>query len=240
MTFKSTIASCSNCNLRELCLPTSLSSADIQRLEAVFSSRLRIPQGGLLFSSGTPFTALYNIRSGFFKTCVSLEDGREQVTGFQMAGEIIGLDGIVNEYHNCNAVALEDAEVCVMPYAEIERLSQELPELQRHMHKIMSGEIVRENAVMMLLGSMSAEERLAAFLLNLVKRLRARGFSSSELLLRMTREEIGSYLGLTLNTVSRVFSKFREKGIVNVKQRYVQILKIDELELIYDSQSYNE
>lgn len=159
-----------------------------------------------------------------FKTCIASEDGRDQVTGFQMAGEIIGLDGIVDDHHTCDAIALEDAEVCVMPFDRIEELSREVPALQSHVHKIMSREIVREHGVMLLLGSMRAEERLATFLLNLVQRLHARGFSQSELILRMTREEIGSYLGLKLETVSRAFSKFAEEGLVEVKQRHVRIL----------------
>jgi len=191
----------------------------------------------MLFSNGDAFTSLYAIRTGFFKTCVSTEDGREQVTGFQMAGEIIGLDGIVSDYHSCNAVALEDAEVCVMPFANVEELSREFPVLQRHVHKIMSREIVRENGVMMLLGNMRAEERLAAFLLNLVQRLHARGFSQSELVLRMPREEIGSYLGMKLETVSRTFSKFSDEGIIEVKQRYVRIMKPDALKMIFNPQT---
>ena len=162
-------------------------------------------------------------------------DGRDQVTGFQMAGEIIGLDGIVGDRHSCDAVALEDAEVCVMPYDRIEELSREVPALQSHVHKIMSREIVREHGVMLLLGSMRAEERLAAFLLNLVQRLHARGFSQSELVLRMTREEIGSYLGLKLETVSRTFSKFADDGVVEVKQRYVRIVDTDALRAIVNA-----
>jgi len=215
---------CSNCNLRELCMPMGLSPEEIERLDQVVASRRKVKRGMALFRNGEKFNALYAIRTGFFKTCVASEDGRDQVTGFQMAGEIIGLDGIVNDHHTCDAVALEDAEVCVMPFDRIEDLSREINSLQRHVHKIMSREIVREHGVMLLLGSMRAEERLAAFLLNLVQRLHARGFSSSELILRMTREEIGSYLGLKLETVSRTFSKFVEDGIVEVKQRHVRIL----------------
>ena len=138
--------------------------------------------------------------------------------------------------HTCDAVAIEDAEVCVMPFDAIERLSREVTALQTHVHKIMSREIVREHGVMLLLGSMRAEERLAAFLLNLVQRLHARGFSQSELILRMTREEIGSYLGLKLETVSRTFSKFVEEGIVEVKQRHVRILDAEALKLIVNPQ----
>ncbi len=220
---------CSNCNLRELCMPLGLSSVELDRIDDMVASRRKIKRGSTLFRNGEKFANLYAIRTGFFKTCVASEDGRDQVTGFQMAGEVIGLDGIVNDHHTCDAVALEDAEVCVMPFDRIEDLSREINALQRHVHKIMSREIVRENGVMLLLGSMRAEERLAAFLLNLVQRLHARGFSQSELVLRMTREEIGSYLGLKLETVSRTFSRFVEDGIVEVRQRHVRILNTDAL-----------
>lgn len=220
---------CSNCNLRELCMPVGLSGSDLDKLDDLVAVRRKIKRGTALFANGDRFSALYAIRTGFFKTTVAIEDGRDQVTGFQMAGEVIGLDGIVSDRHSCDAIALEDAEVCVMPYERIEDLSREVPALQSHVHKIMSREIVREHGVMLLLGSMRAEERLAAFLLNLVQRLHARGFSQSELVLRMTREEIGSYLGLKLETVSRTFSKFAEDGIIEVKQRHVRILETQAL-----------
>ncbi|MEO6291015.1 MAG: fumarate/nitrate reduction transcriptional regulator Fnr [Burkholderiaceae bacterium] len=220
---------CSNCNLRELCMPMGLSNDELDRIDDMVASRRKIKRGETLFRNGEKFTSLFAIRTGFFKTCVASEDGRYQVTGFQMAGEIIGLDGIVNDNHSCDAVALEDAEVCVMPFDRIEELAREVNALQRHVHKIMSREIVREHGVMLLLGSMRAEERLAAFLLNLVQRLHARGFSQSELILRMSREEIGSFLGMKIETVSRTFSKFVEDGIVEVKQRHVRILNTEAL-----------
>ena len=229
---------CSNCNLRELCMPMGLSDHDLNRLDELVAVRKKIKRGTTLFTNGERFSSLYAIRTGFFKTCLATEDGRDQVTGFQMAGEIIGLDGIVNDHHTCDAVALEDAEVCVMPFERIEELSREVTALQSHVHKIMSREIVREHGVMLLLGSMRAEERLAAFLLNLVQRLHARGFSQHELVLRMTREEIGSYLGLKLETVSRTFSKFVEEGIVEVKQRHVRILDTDALHSIVNHQNH--
>lgn len=147
----------------------------------------------------------------------------------------MGLDGIVADKHHCNAIALEDAEVCVMPFNHNEDLSREIPMLQRHVHKIMSREIVRENGVMMLLANMRAEERLAAFLLNLLQRLHARGYSKSELILRMTREEIGSYLGMKLETVSRTFSKFGDEGIIEVKQKNVRILDHAKLQSIFNA-----
>ena len=218
-------------------MPMGLSDGDLGKLDELETQRRRIKRGSALFSNGDKFNALYAIRVGFFKTCVTTEGGRDQVTGFQMAGEIMGLDGIVGDRHTCDAVALEDAEVCVMPYERIEDLSRDVPALQTHVHRIMSREIVRDHGVMLLLGSMRAEERLAAFLLNLVQRLQARGFSSSELVLRMTREEIGSYLGLKLETVSRTFSKFAEEGIVEVKQRHVRILSSDALRAIVNTPS---
>ena len=210
-------------------MPIGLSDQDLLKLDDLVGTRRKVKRGSTLFNNGEKFSSLYAIRTGFFKTCLATEDGRDQVTGFQMAGEIIGLDGIVNDRHTCDAVALEDAEVCVMPFDRIEELSREVTALQSHVHKIMSREIVREHGVMLLLGSMRAEERLAAFLLNLVQRLHSRGFSQHELILRMTREEIGSYLGLKLETVSRTFSKFVEDGIVEVKQRHVRILDTEAL-----------
>jgi CRP/FNR family transcriptional regulator len=227
---------CSNCNLRELCMPVGLTDHELRQIDDVVAFRRKVKRGSALFRTGETFQALYAIRSGFFKTRVGGEDGRDQVTGFQMAGEIIGLDGIVNDRHSCDAVALEDAEVCVMPYERISELSREISALQRHVHRVLSREIVREHGVMLLLGSMRAEERLAAFLLNLVQRLHARGFSRSELLLRMTREEIGSYLGMKLETVSRTFSKFAEDGILEVQQRQLRILDSDALQRILNQQ----
>ena len=227
---------CSNCNLRELCMPMGLGAEDLARIDELVATRRRVRRGAALFRSGDPFTALYAIRTGFFKTCLTAEDGRDQVTGFQMAGEIIGLDGIVNDRHNCDAVALEDAEVCVMPFDRISELSREVGALQGHLHRVMSREIVREHGVMLLLGTMRAEERLAAFLLNLMQRLKARGFSSSEVVLRMTREEIGNYLGLTLETVSRTFTRFMQDGLVDVRQRHVQILDAAKLRALLPQQ----
>jgi CRP/FNR family transcriptional regulator len=220
-------------------MPVGFDEKDMHKLDEVVTTRKKIKQGDMLFENGETFTSLYAIRTGFFKTSVASEDGREQVTGFQMAGEIIGLDGIVNDHHTCNAVALEDAEVCVMPFEHIEDLSREFPVLQKHVHKIMSREIVRENGMMMLLGNMSAEERLANFLVNLIQRLYARGQSQSEFILRMSREEIGSYLGLKLETVSRTFSKYSEEGIIEVKQRHIKILKPDALKQLVKSPNCN-
>jgi CRP/FNR family transcriptional regulator len=221
---------CSSCNLRELCLPVGMSTDQMLKLDSLVATRRTVSRGDTLFRSGEDFQSLYAVRTGFFKTCVASEDGRDQVTGFQMAGELLGLDGIGTERHTCDAVALEDSQVCVIPFHQLEDLSREVSDLQRQFHRIMSREIVRDHGVMLLLGSMRAEERLAAFLLNLTQRLQSRGFSASELILRMTREEIGSYLGLKLETVSRTFSKFQDDGFLEVKQRQIRILNLDGLQ----------
>ncbi len=228
-------AACSNCNLRELCLPVGLSNSDLEQLDKLVGTRRQVLRGNALFRSGDSFHALYAVRTGFFKTRVSSEDGRDQVTGFQMAGELLGLDGISTDRHSCDAVALEDSQVCVIPYEQLESLTREFSELQRQFHKIMSREIVRDHGVMLLLGSMRAEERLAAFLLNLTQRLQARGFSAAALVLRMTREEIGSYLGLKLETVSRTFSKFQDDGILEVKQRHLRVLDLPSLQRLVNN-----
>ena len=212
---------CSTCNLRDVCLPCGLNAADQQRLGDAVYTRKRVKRGDTLLHGGAEFTSLYAVRSGFFKSIVVLEDGREQVTGFHMAGEVLGLDGIATGQHTTDLVALEDSEVCVIPYANLEE-----PSLQRQLHKIMGRELLRDQGVMTLLGTMKAEERLAAFLLNLSQRFTARGFSPSEFHLRMKREEIGSYLGLSLETVSRLFSRFHEEGLINVMQKHVRILDV--------------
>ena len=235
MNAQSLKVACSSCNLRELCLPVGLSQTELNKLDDLISARRKIKRGAALYSAGDAFSSLFAVRSGFFKTRITAPDGRDQVTGFQMMGEILGLDGIVNDRHSCDAIALEDAEVCIMPFHKVEELSREFNSLQHHVHKIMSREIVRDQSVMMLLGGMRAEERLAAFLLNLVQRWNARGFSKSEFILRMTREEIGNYLGMKLETVSRTFSKFVEDGLIEVRQRYVQILDADGLQIIVNN-----
>jgi CRP/FNR family transcriptional regulator len=214
---------CSSCNLRELCLPCGLSGQDADRVGELVYTRRRIERGESVYRSGDAFSSLYAVRSGFFKTVQTLEDGREQVTGFHMGGEIMGMDGIGPEKHSSSAVALEDSEVCVIPYSRLVNLGREMPGLERQFHKVMSREIAQEHSVMLLLGTMRAEERLATFLLNLSQRFTARGYSASEFNLRMTREEIGSYLGLKLETVSRAFSKFQEDGLISVHQKNIRI-----------------
>jgi CRP/FNR family transcriptional regulator len=222
---------CSSCNLRELCLPMGLTQEDIVKIDELIQIRKTIKKGESLIRQGDLFHSIYAVRLGFFKTMVNTDDGRDQITGFQMSGDVIGMDGIQTDFHTCEALAIEDSEVCVMPMERLEEISRDVPALQHHFHKIMSREIVRENEQILLLGSMRSEERLASFLLNLSNRLKSRGFSQSEMILRMTREEIGSYLGLKLETVSRTFSKFAEEGLIRVQQKAVILLDTKGLSL---------
>ena len=216
---------CAGCSLHGLCLPCcGLSRSEKEIAERLPYARAKLRRGESLFRAGDRFSALYAVRNGFFKSTALLENGREQVTGFAMAGEILGLDGIAPERHACNAVALEDSEVCAISFAGLLTLAQEIPSLQAHFYKMMSREISREHGVMVQLGSMNAEERVVMFLLNLSQRLAARGFSGAEFNLRMTREEIGSHLGLKLETVSRTFSRFQEQGLIAVQQKQIRIL----------------
>ena len=225
---------CSSCSLRELCLPAGLDPGEMEQVDRLVTHRRKLRRGADLYRAGAPLAALFAIRSGFMKSCVLHDDGREQVAGFHMAGDLLGLDAIGGGTHTCDTVALEDTEVCEIPFASLEQLSRELPSLQQQLHRIMSREIVRDYGVMLLLGSMSAEERLAAFLLNLSQRFAARGYSPSEFRLRMTREEIGSYLGLKLETVSRALSSFHERELIKVRQKHVRILDFPGLKAVLD------
>ena len=218
---------CSTCNLREVCLPCGLAGAAPALLDELVYTRKRVKRGDTLYRVGSTFESIYAVRSGFLKSRVVLEDGRDQVTGFHMAGEIVGMDGIGTDAHAVDVIALEDSEVCVIPYARLEE-----PRMQRQLHKVMSRELVRDQGVMMLLGTMRAEERLAAFLLNLSNRFLARGYARDDFHLRMTRDEIGSYLGLSLETVSRLFSRFQDDGLITVQQKHIRILDIAALKAL--------
>ena len=220
---------CSTCSLQELCLPAGLNESELAAVDELVDRRRPVKRGEYLYCAGTSLQSLYAIRSGFMKSSVLHEDGREQVAGFHMMGELMGLDAIGSGQHLCDAMALEDSEVCNIPLKDLETLSRNMPSLQQHFHRIMSREIARDYGVMLLLGSMRAEERLAAFLLNLSQRFAARGYSPLEFHLRMTREEIGSYLGLKLETVSRTLSGFQAQGMIAVQSKHLRILDIKAL-----------
>lgn len=223
---------CSACSMHELCLPMGLDEGDINRLDQIIGRRRRIPKDGTLYRVGDSFTNLYAIRLGHFKTFQISQDGSQQITGFQMAGELLGMDAISTERHQCNAIALEDSEVCEIPFSRLQDLFSEIPTLLRHFHRMMSQEITREQSVMLLLGSMRAEQRFAAFLTNLSSRYAMRGYSSTEFQLRMGREEIGNYLGLTIESISRLLSKFKKQGLIKVSNRDLEIADLPTLKAV--------
>lgn len=227
---------CSNCHLKDICLPCGLGGSDVQRLDGLLFGRRRVRAGETLYRAEDRFQFIYAVRSGTFKSSLTLADGREQVSGFHMAGELMGLDGVANGRHASAATALEDAEVCAIPYAHLTELAAGSADMQMVMARLMSREIVREHSLMMLLGSMNAEERLAAFLINLSQRQKARGYSPSEFHLRMSRAEIGSFLGMKLETVSRTFSAFQQQRLLEVDKRHIRILDLDALGRTFQAQ----
>ncbi|OWW22990.1 fumarate/nitrate reduction transcriptional regulator Fnr [Noviherbaspirillum denitrificans] len=217
-------ARCSACSMHQLCLPMGLNELDMAKLDQIIGRRRKVPRDAHLYRVGDPFTNLYAIRLGHFKTHQINPSGDQQITGFQMAGELLGMDAISTDRHHCNAIALEDSEVCEIPFARLEALFAEMPTLLHHFHRMMSQEITREQSVMLLLGNMRAEQRFAAFLTNLSARYSVRGYSSTSFQLRMTREEIGNYLGLTIESISRLLSKFKKQGWIKVNNRELELL----------------
>ncbi|WP_321894924.1 helix-turn-helix domain-containing protein [Paraburkholderia heleia] len=225
-------SNCRNCATRDLCMPTAMRSQNTVNPISVFGNHRKVRRGEAVYRAGDAFCNLYVIRAGSSKTVAMHRDGREQITGFQIAGDFLGMEGITSGKHTLDAIALEDSVVCVIPFATLEMLSFGNKDLQRHLHLMMSREIVRESAHMMLIGCMTAEERVASFLLGLSKRYRERGYSSMEFQLRMTREEIGCYLGLKLETVSRMFTRLQQRGAVRMKGKQARIVDIDSLERV--------
>ena len=215
--------------MHDLCLVEGLSAADMEQLAGMVKTRRRVRRGSYLYKAGDPFDAIYPIRAGFFKSRVLSPDGREQIIGFPMPGDVLGFDAISRGSFHSDAVALEDADVCVVPFSELESIGRRFPPLQQRLPRISAREIVRDQGLMMLLGTMRAEERIGAFLLELSRRFMRRGFSSSQFILRMTRAEIGNYLGLKLETVSRTLSKFGQEGLVEVEYKHIRLLKPERL-----------
>lgn len=220
---------CSNCKVSAICMPAGATPSLLKKLDDLVYIRRRVKSGTTLYHSGNHCHALYAVKSGFIKTENLHDDGRVQITGFYMAGEMFGFDGIATDEHASTSIAIEDSEVCIIPLERIENTSPDLMSLQHHFYKLMSREIVRDHTMMMLLGSMQGEERLAAFMLNLSQRFQMRGYSPFHLVLRMKRDEIGSYLGMKVETVSRIFSKFKELGLLHVHQKDIQILNVQGL-----------
>jgi CRP/FNR family transcriptional regulator len=220
---------CIGCGLRATCVPSGLPAADYHWFTSTLISCRRLRNGEPLYEAGDRLEALYAVRAGFFKTSVLSEEGGEQVTGFQMTGDILGLDGIDTGYHTGRTTALDHSEVCVISYAGLMQSTLASQPLQHCLYRILGREIVRDHSMMLLLGSMRAEERVVAFLLNLSLRMQARGYSASEFRLRMSREDVGSFLGLKLETVSRTLSGLRNRGLIDVQRRHIEIRDRDGL-----------
>ena len=217
-------ASCSTCSMHQLCLPMGLGETDMQRLDQIIGRRRKVPRDAMLYRMNDPFVNLYAIRLGHFKTSQIDPSGEQRITGFQMNGELLGMDAISTDFHHVEAVALEDSEVCEIPFARLEELFSDIPTLLHHFHRMMSQEITREQSVMLLLGNMRADQRFSAFLVNLGSRYAARGYSATHFQLRMSREDVGNYLGLTIESISRLINKFKKQGLLAVRNREIELL----------------
>ncbi|MBS1246547.1 MAG: transcriptional regulator [Proteobacteria bacterium] len=223
---------CQDCSLFQLCLPVGIDQADLAEVDSIIKRHRPIQRGDQLFASGDKFRSIYAVRSGSLKTSVLTEDGREQVTGFFLPGEIVGLDAIGTDEHTCTARALETTGVCEIPYDELESIGERIPSLPRQLLRIMSREMHHDQLMLLLLGKRSADERLAAFLFSLSQRFGLRGYSPNEFNLSMSRNDIGNYLGLAVETVSRLFSRLQEDGILLVHSRHVQLRDIARLQAL--------
>ena len=217
-------AACSDCSLRDLCLPLGLSADDLRTLEGTVKSHRKLNKGEFLYRVGDSFRSLFAIRTGSTKTCEIAADGSVQITGFHLPGELLGIDAINSDKHPCDVIALETTEVCELPFGKLEALARELPGLQHQLFRLMSREVAEEEVQLLMLGRMKAEERLAAFLLSFSKRFQLLGYSPSDLHLPMSRQDLGDYLGLALETVSRLFSRFQDEKLITVQGRNVKLL----------------
>jgi CRP/FNR family transcriptional regulator, anaerobic regulatory protein len=220
---------CSSCAMRSLCMPVDLAPRDFAHLDSIIGTTRTVLRGESLFRANDHFQSLYAVRAGSFKTLVMHRDGGEQVTGLHLPGDPLGLDGVCNGHHACDAVALEDSTVCVIPFALLDAMCREVKPMQHHLYRMMSSALVRDAGLVMVLGMMSAEQRVASLLLNLSERFGARGYSRIEFTLRMTREEMGSYLGMKLETVSRMFSRFQKEGLLETHGKKIRLLDLDGL-----------
>lgn len=226
---------CNDCNLFQLCLPVGIDANELEELDSIIKRRRPLKRGEHLFHVGSPFQAIYAVRSGSIRTYAPTEDGHEQVTGFHLPGELLGLDAIHLKHHPCAAKAMETTSLCEIPFDRLEELSTRLPSLQHQLLTIMSKEILHDQSLLMLLGKRSAEERLAALLLSLSDRYQRRGFSPTDFYLSMSRNDIGNYLGLAVETVSRLFSRFQEEGILIVQRKHIYIQNLPQLRIIANS-----
>jgi CRP/FNR family transcriptional regulator len=222
--------SCQNCGFLAWCLPADLTLREANRFNERIVHRRPIKRNEYLHHAGAALTSLNVINSGFLKTSITNGSGHEQITGFSMSGELVGMDAIGATRHLCNTVALEDSHLCGIAFSDFEQLTRNIPALQQHFHRAMGAEITRDYGIMLLLGGMRAEERVAMFLLNISKRFTARGYSGVRFRLPMTRYEIGNYLGLKLETVSRVFSRLDDIELIAINGKEIEIKNLAQLQ----------
>lgn len=220
---------CQNCSFNHLCIPVSLNQSEMQSLDDIIERKRPLHKHDHLTSAQQPFSSLYAVRSGSFKSYITSDDGEQQITGFHLPGDIIGFDGINDNCHKSYTQALETSMVCEIPYDKLDTMSEQLPTLRRQMMKIMSSEIMQDHDLMMLLNKRTAEERLAYFLMSLSERFASRGFSATEFNLTMTRNEIGNHLGLTIETVSRLLTRFQKQELIRVDGKLISIIAIEQL-----------
>ena len=221
--------SCADCSLRTLCLPAHIGRDDIEALDQLVRARMPLDRGDALFHLGDPLDSLFVIRSGSVRTMQPGSEEDDQVIGFHLPGELVGLDAISDDQHRCTAIALERTSVCAIPYNRLQEIAGRIAGLQQQFLRIISREMVRDHEHLLALGRRTARERLALFLNGLSERLKKSGHDGLDFRLSMSREDIASYLGLALETVSRLLSKFAEEGILHVERRRVRILQPDRL-----------
>ncbi len=214
---------CQDCGFSQLCLPFSLNTAELDQLDDIIQRKRPSHKGDHLFEAGKPLHALYAVRTGSFKTYTLTEQGEEQITGFHLPGDVIGFDAIGTQQHPSYAQALETAMVCEIPYQTLEQLLDQLPKLRQQLMRLMSQDISGDQQMMLWLNRKTAEEKLAAFLTNLAQRFGSRGFSKKEFRLTMTRGEIGNYLGLTVETISRLLGRFHKEELIHVDGKLIVI-----------------
>lgn len=215
---------CENCHVRRLCLPVALERNDLAQLNQLVERRGPIKRGDALYKSGDTFTSVYAIQGGAVKTYGLTNDGQAQITGFHLPGELVGLDAINTGIHPCHAVALENTWVCEIPYGRLQALNEHIPSLQREFVRIMSRELVADQASLMMVGKLSAEQRVMRLLNNVFQRMRIRLGNVDEIRLPMTREDIANYVGLTTETVSRVLAHLKDQGVIELNNRQVRFL----------------
>ncbi len=220
---------CQDCSISQLCIPFSLSETELDQLDEIIERKKPIQKGQEIFKAGEELKSLYAIRSGTIKSYTITEQGDEQITAFHLAGDLVGFNAISNNCHPSFAQALETSMICEIPYETMDDLAGKMPKLRHQVMRLMSNEIKEDQEMILLLSKKNAEERLAAFLYNLSTRFSQRGFSHREFRLTMTRGDIGNYLGLTVETISRLLGRFQKANMLAVKGKYITILDHDSL-----------